>query len=394
MSLDLPTLMIMQSFATACAGAIMLFAWLQSRTTAVFAIWGFANLIAAAGVISLVLGLVLHMPVYSVLAAFLLSSQSSLMWKVARLIDAKPAPFIALLGPMIVVLAAAVPATRNAAGLLALIIGAAYCFAAAASLWLGRKEQLLARWPLMILTAMHSSALFVGTYSTLQGSIGQDTVPAPPSLFGFIHFESIIFAVGTSVFLLALVKERSEVAGRMAGYIDPLTGIDNRAGFIGKAERLLERCRHDSAPATVMMFDLDRFKRINDTHGHAVGDAVIRAFCKTTAASLRPNDVFGRLGGEEFAVVLPGSGIEAAYIRAERIRCAFAASGRFVGGRQVDATVSCGLSVNVNGGQTLTELLEAADWALYDAKASGRNRVKRSGEIRPATAQSAVIRVA
>ena len=70
-----------------------------------------------------------------------------------------------------------------------------------------------------------------------------------------------------------------------------------------------------------MMFDLDRFKTINDTHGHAAGDAVIRRFCENTIAALRPNDVFGRLGGEEFAVVLPGSGIEAAHVRAERIRC-------------------------------------------------------------------------
>ena len=79
-------------------------------------------------------------------------------------------------------------------------------------------------------------------------------------------------------------------------------------------------------------------------------------------------------------MVLPGSSIEAAYVRAERIRCAFAANGRFIGGRRVEATVSCGLSVSVSGEQTLTELLEAADWALYDAKAAGRNRVKRSGE--------------
>jgi diguanylate cyclase (GGDEF)-like protein len=145
---------------------------------------------------------------------------------------------------------------------------------------------------------------------------------------------------------------------------------------------------------TVMMFDLDRFKRINDTHGHATGDAVIRTFCTTVAAALRPNDIFGRLGGEEFAVVLPGSSIEAAHVRAERIRCAFAANGRFIGVRRVDATVSCGLSVSIKGDQTLTDLLEEADWALYDAKASGRNRVKRSGELRPAGGSPTVIRVA
>ena len=94
------------------------------------------------------------------------------------------------------------------------------------------------------------------------------------------------------------------------------------------------------------MFDLDRFKAVNDRHGHAAGDAVIRKFCEIITAALRPNDVFGRMGGEEFAVVLPGSSIEFAYVRAERMRASFAASCRFAGNRQVDATVSCGLSVS------------------------------------------------
>ena len=74
----------------------------------------------------------------------------------------------------------------------------------------------------------------------------------------------------------------------------------------------MERYRRDGAPVSVMMFDLDRFKAVNDRHGHAVGDAVIRKFCEITTAAIRPNDVFGRIGGEEFAVVLPGSSIEAA----------------------------------------------------------------------------------
>jgi diguanylate cyclase (GGDEF)-like protein len=394
MSLDLPTLMIMQSFAMACAGAVMLSAWAQNRTTAVYAMWGVGNLMAAAGIISLMFGFVLQVPIYSAVGGVLLASQSSLIWKVARTIDAKRTPLFMLLGPLAILLVGAVPAARHAAGTAALAIGAVYCSAAAIRLWRGRRGQVRSRWPLMILAAVHASALFVGVYSSIEGSTGQDTVPALASLFGFIYFESIIFAVGTSTFILAMVKERDEAAGRLAASLDPLTGIDNRSGFIGKAERVVERCRRDNAPMTVMMFDLDWFKRINDTHGHATGDAVIQAFCAATAASLRPNDVFGRLGGEEFAVVLPGSSVEAAYVRAERIRCAFAASARFVGDRQIGATVSCGLSASVNGERTLTELLEAADWALYDAKASGRNRVRRSGEPRPAAGSSTVIRVA
>ena len=110
----------------------------------------------------------------------------------------------------------------------------------------------------------------------------------------------------------------------MVARTDPLTGIANRAAFLENAGRVLDRCRRDSAPVSVMMFDLDRFKAINDRYGHAVGDAVIRKFCEIATAALRPNDVFGRMGGEEFAVVLPGSSIEAACARAERIRNSFA----------------------------------------------------------------------
>jgi diguanylate cyclase (GGDEF)-like protein len=255
-------------------------------------------------------------------------------------------------------------------------------------------ERLAARWPFIVLTAVHAAVLLIGFYSTLNGSTAQDQVPAVMSLFGLIHFENIIFALGTAVFLLALVKERSEAASRIAANTDPLTGIANRAGFMESAGRLVGRCRHDRAPVSVMMFDLDRFKAINDTHGHAVGDGVIRKFCEVTAASLRPNDVFGRIGGEEFAVVLPGSSIEAACVRAERIRASFAENCRFVRGHQVNATVSGGVSASANTEQTLSTLLEYSDVALYRAKAEGRNCVKCGDQLEPQDGLSTVIRVA
>jgi diguanylate cyclase (GGDEF)-like protein len=118
----------------------------------------------------------------------------------------------------------------------------------------------------------------------------------------------------------------------------------------------------------VMMFDLDRFKGINDTHGHAAGDAVLLRFCGVVADALRASDVFGRIGGEEFAVVLPGCGIEAAYVRAERIRVSFAETCRYIGDRQVGATVSGGVAMGI-AHQTLETLLAAADAALSNAPA-------------------------
>ena len=227
---------------------------------------------------------------------------------------------------------------------------------------------------------MHAAALLIGTYSTISGSTAQDVVPSITSLFGFIYFESIIFALGTSVFILALVKERNEAVGMTAARIDPLTGILNRGGFMERAERVMERCRRNGSPVSVMMFDLDRFKAINDAHGHGAGDTVIRTFCEISAAALRPSDVFGRMGGEEFAVALPGSSIEAAQVRAERICLSFAASCRFVSGHRVEATVCCGISVSLNAEETLPHSSKRPIRRFTVPRQTGRNRVMRASE--------------
>jgi diguanylate cyclase (GGDEF)-like protein len=209
-----------------------------------------------------------------------------------------------------------------------------------------------------------------------------------------IYFESIIFTLGTAVFALALVKERNEAASMAAARMDGLTGIANRAAFLEKAERTLARCCRDGTPTAVVMFDLDRFKHINDQYGHAVGDAVLKKFCDVTTAALRPYDRFGRLGGEEFAVVMPGCGIEAAFARAERIRDAFVETCRFVGKCQVKATVSGGVAVSEASTHTLEALLGYADAALYEAKAEGRNRIKRASHDTSLGDFSNVFRVA
>jgi diguanylate cyclase (GGDEF)-like protein len=395
MNLDLPTLMVMQSFALACAGAALLFAWAQNRIVCALALWGIANIIAAGGILSLMLGFTSHQPAWSALGGILLPLQASLIWKAARTIDAKPAPLVlTLLGPVVMGLAGGVPGLQSAPGSLSLAIGAAYTLATATTLWLARKERLAARFPLVILSAVHAVALLIGTYSTLNGSTGQDAVPSIMSLFGFIYFESIVFALGTAVFILALVKERNEALSKTAANTDSLTGIANRVAFLESAGRVLERCRHGAAPVSVMMFDLDRFKAINDRHGHAVGDAVIQKFCEVVAAVLRPSDIFGRVGGEEFAVVLSGSSIEAAFVRAERIRASFAENCRFVRDHQVGATVSGGVSESVNAEDTLDALLEYSDVALYAAKAEGRNRIKRADQSKPEGGLSNVFRVA
>jgi diguanylate cyclase (GGDEF)-like protein len=128
-------------------------------------------------------------------------------------------------------------------------------------------------------------------------------------------------------------------------------------------------------------------------HGHAAGDAVLRKFCEIALAALRPHDLFGRLGGEEFAAVMPGCGLEAAFVRAERIRATFAEASRFVREYQVKATVSGGVSASEIAEDTLDVLFEQADGALYEAKTQGRNRIKRAARALPAN-KSNIFRVA
>ena len=138
------------------------------------------------------------------------------------------------------------------------------------------------------------------------------------------------------------------------------------------------RARFGRQPAALMMFDLDCFKSINDRYGHHVGDEVLTAFCRLATSQLRPNDLFGRIGGEEFAALLPDTGRNDALWLAERVRGAFEASSHTIGQHALSSTVSVGVSISDKERSDLSALLDAADRALYRAKALGRNRVEPS----------------
>jgi diguanylate cyclase (GGDEF)-like protein len=385
----------MGSFASACAGVMLLIAWWQHRDVPALAFWGLGNFVDTSGIFCLMVGPVLQRPALIMLADGLVALGPGLIWKAARSLDGKPASWsIAVLGGAVVGLASASPTTRSAINTLCFTSSAIYLFAAAYSLWASRAERLSARWPLIILTALDAAVSLVAAYAFLRGSIDQKTILTVLSLSGLIHFESMLFLLGSAVFLLAFVKEREETASRIAASTDPLTGIANRGGFMLRADRVVDRCRREGSPVSVLMFDLDRFKEINDTFGHAIGDAVLLKFCEIASGALRASDVFGRIGGEEFAVVFPGSGIEAAHARADRIRTSFMEMCRMVGEFQVDATVSGGVATSAAPRRRLDALLASADIALYNAKTDGRNRIKRSNDPSSETGEPSVIRVA
>ncbi|HTH17106.1 MAG TPA: GGDEF domain-containing protein [Magnetospirillum sp.] len=155
---------------------------------------------------------------------------------------------------------------------------------------------------------------------------------------------------------------------------DPLTGALNRRAFGLAAERELARAERHGEPLSLLMMDLDHFKRINDSLGHAVGDSALQAFVAVAERTLRGEDVLCRFGGEEFVALLPGSGHDQALAAAERLRSAFTeqAAG-LVEHSPVAFTVSIGIAER-HSGEDLPNLLRRADAALYQAKEAGRNR--------------------
>jgi diguanylate cyclase (GGDEF)-like protein len=220
--------------------------------------------------------------------------------------------------------------------------------------------------------------MFVGgIFDILDGSLTDELVPPLSSWFSLIQFESLVYSIGTAVFMVLLCKQRSENRHIFAARHDTMTGIVNRGAFIEAATRILDRQRADAAAVSLIMFDLDRFKTINDTYGHSVGDEVIRLFTVTAQRVLRPNDILGRYGGEEFAVMLPGATVEVAHAIGERIRYNFARAAVTVDGRPIAATISGGIATAVGDDMSLESLLRRADGNLYRAKRHGRNRIER-----------------
>ena len=157
---------------------------------------------------------------------------------------------------------------------------------------------------------------------------------------------------------------------------DLLTGLPNRADFFDHATNELRRTVRFERPPILLMMDLDRFKRINDQLGHGAGDEALRAFSKAFRSVMREVDILGRVGGEEFAAMLPETDLEGGLLAAERMRAAVEAMQvKLPGGDLLSFTVSIGVA-RPKLDEPLDRLMARADAALYAAKANGRNRVE------------------
>ena len=185
---------------------------------------------------------------------------------------------------------------------------------------------------------------------------------------------------GMPAMLVALndVSQRKELEAELfhQASTDSLTGIINRRYFQNQAEQEVRRSRRFARDMTVMMIDIDHFKPINDTYGHAAGDIIIQGVVKRALECLRQSDSIGRIGGEEFAVLLPETSLDAARDVAERLRAHIEARPFVIGSGVVACTVSIGVAQLSAQDNSIEELLHRADTALYAAKNEGRNRVE------------------
>jgi diguanylate cyclase (GGDEF)-like protein len=215
--------------------------------------------------------------------------------------------------------------------------------------------------PIVLLSLVGGFDNYVG----FQQSVYWTTVQFSQAMVSIVAAISLMVAVA--------IDQISELRRQVDD--DNLSGLLNRRGFEAQAGAALRRCIDEDRPVALMIADLDHFKSINDNHGHAVGDAIIAAFGAHVRLIGPPGMIAGRIGGEEFALLVPGAGIEAARQLAEAVRKGLAAACADRIPARLCPTTSIGIAIGAPG-TSLSALMADADQALYEAKRTGRNRVR------------------
>jgi diguanylate cyclase (GGDEF)-like protein len=381
MNLDVNTLFLVTIYVEAILGLLLLFAWVQNTAITALAWWGFAHLLRAASVMLFGLYGSVSELISIDLANALLFTAFALTWTGARVFDhRRPRPVLLFGGAMLWLIASRIPGFADSFDVRVLVssgIITAYTWATAYEFWRGRSEPLVSRWPVIFMLFAHGSLYLLRTpFGDMLPWLPTGNQVFESVWLTVLSFEALLFTIAIAFILLAMAKERTEHRHKTASLVDPLTGVANRRAFLQDGEAQLKRQTTDPRPTAVMLLDLDNFKSINDRFGHAVGDRVLQIFADVASGCVRHIDLFGRLGGEEFAALLRDTTRERALAVAEQIRTGFAEATRQVDGRSVDATVSIGIVISHDAVLDLSALLAQADHALYRAKDSGRNRVE------------------
>ncbi len=370
MHLDVPTLTLVDIYVLLLLGVLMFCAWRSGQRDSTL---GCTCLMLLFGTVSTVLGSLRGLGidvVPIVLGNVALQLALAMNWTAMRTFAGRR-PYLPgiVAGALLWGALCLVPvfySSLTARLLLASALTVIYTALAMFELWRSRQQISVSLRPAIGLMMFHM-AFYLLRMAVDRGQPFGD--PEAVSFFAFVIFETLLYAIGISFVTLAMVRERAEQQYRHASLSDPLTGIGNRRSFIDAGQALLQRGRLRGEPVALLLCDLDFFKRLNDTFGHQAGDRALIDFGQVIARRMRRQDVFGRIGGEEFACLLADADALVAREVAERIRAEFAAMPFAEQGR---LSVSIGVATTASRYE-LDELLAQADRALYVAKAAGRN---------------------
>lgn len=378
MQLNVPTLFFVTIVVMAVIALLLQWAWLQNRSEKTLVWWSIAFLLEALGTTLVALRGVVPDWLSIGLSNSLLIAACGLIWGGARLFNARTVHPGFLLGTATWLVACYFDAFYSSlparASLFSVLIGT-YALLASCEFWRG-KEPLASRPAVVACLAVHALVFFLHMPAVIFSSGTESTLPLAGPWFVFIAFQGIIHTISAAFLLLTMAKERQELCYKTASRVDPLTGAFNRRHFVASAEQIMAKASREGCAVALLLFDLDHFKRINDSLGHQRGDEILKLFCSTASTHLRSSDVFGRLGGEEFAAILPVADAASAREIADRILAAFEGAGRGYLHAGLQITASAGLAMSEEGTSSFDDLFTAADRALYKAKRSGRNRAE------------------
>ncbi|MGH6665645.1 MAG: diguanylate cyclase [Pseudolabrys sp.] len=373
--LDMPTLAFVAVCVAALLGLLLIFAWLQQRNVRALAWWGSAYLIGASsialwGAPSLVYEMPREIPQALTFVA------CGMIWNGVRLFHGRPLlPTAAFAGAILWVILCQLPSMPpGSSGRIALgaIVVATYTFFIAYELRRERRKSLYSRTAAIVVPSVHAAIFLIPL--GMQAFLPEAYASAWLTVF---TLETMLYAIGTAFIVLLMVKDNDVDLYRSAASTDHLTGLLNRRAFLETAHKLCARQADRRQPVTMMVLDLDHFKSINDRFGHAVGDEVLREFANVARSNMRGSDIIGRLGGEEFAVIV-AEPMEFAERIAERLRASFETAGITIAGHTIGATVSIGAASSFEPVSDIAPLIARADAALYRAKHDGRNRLHKA----------------
>ena len=379
--LDGPTLAFVTVCIVALLGLFLILAWLQQRDMRALAWWGSAYLIGAS---SLALWAApnqwIELPREAPFAMIFVAC--GMIWNGVRLFRGRRVlPVAAFAGAVVWLVLCQLPlfvAGSTARTVLGVLVVATYTFFIALELSRERRKSLRSRIAAIVVPCLHAAIFLIPLAIR---ALTPEVIAA--SWVTVFALETVLYAVGTAFIVLLLVKDHSVDVYRRAASTDFLTGLLNRRAFLENALKLCAQQAEGYKPVTLMMFDLDHFKAINDRFGHAVGDEALRVFAATIRKSMRTSDILGRLGGEEFAAIV-AEPMDLATPIAERVRASFESAGAVVAGHAVAATVSIGAATATDVVTNIDALIARADAALYRAKGEGRNRLRIADDESPA----------